>query len=249
MIKFFRKIRQNQISKGKVINYFLYAFGEIILVVIGILIALGFNNNNEAKKIRDYELKMLSEVRQELIQDTTYFTMLSSRAEISSNSLKKVIALSNRPTQNIDGMNQFARGFIIGLQYSYHKGAYESIKSVGLDRIANDSIRLLMTNVYDFILTRNEKLILQAQERATQAFEERAPKIFTFSFEKGRNDEYIPVVKFQDKNWKDNQDLAFLALTKLLWAENAVSRLQDVKQGCTLLINLINQELESSGRI
>ena len=50
MIKFFRKIRQNLLSEGKTGKYLKYAFGEIILVVIGILIALQINNLNESKK-------------------------------------------------------------------------------------------------------------------------------------------------------------------------------------------------------
>lgn len=47
MIKFFRKIRQNLLSEGKTGKYLKYASGEIVLVVIGILIALQINNWNE----------------------------------------------------------------------------------------------------------------------------------------------------------------------------------------------------------
>ena len=50
MIKFFRRIRQNLLSEGKTGKYLKYAIGEIILVVIGILIALSINNWNENKK-------------------------------------------------------------------------------------------------------------------------------------------------------------------------------------------------------
>ena len=50
MIKFFRKIRQNLLNKNKVGKYLLYAFGEIILVIIGILIALNLNQHSEQKK-------------------------------------------------------------------------------------------------------------------------------------------------------------------------------------------------------
>jgi hypothetical protein len=50
MLKFFRQIRQNLISQNKLSKYLFYAIGEIILVVIGILIALYINNNNEIKK-------------------------------------------------------------------------------------------------------------------------------------------------------------------------------------------------------
>ena len=51
MIKFFRKIRQRLLTENKFSKYLLYAIGEIILVVIGILIALQINNWNEGRKL------------------------------------------------------------------------------------------------------------------------------------------------------------------------------------------------------
>ena len=59
MIKFFRKIRQNLLSEGKIGKYFKYAIGEIILVVIGILIALQLNNYNETLNQNNLEQKAL----------------------------------------------------------------------------------------------------------------------------------------------------------------------------------------------
>lgn len=50
MFKFFRKVRQKLLIDNKVKKYFIYAFGEIILVVLGILIALYINNKNELNK-------------------------------------------------------------------------------------------------------------------------------------------------------------------------------------------------------
>ena len=70
MAKFFRRIRQNMISNNKVIKYLLYAIGEIILVVIGILIALSINNSSELRKTREAEKVYLKEIRSDLIQDT-----------------------------------------------------------------------------------------------------------------------------------------------------------------------------------
>ena len=57
MIKFFRKIRRNLLSDGKTGKYLKYAVGEIVLVVIGILIALSINNwnSNRADRIREME--------------------------------------------------------------------------------------------------------------------------------------------------------------------------------------------------
>lgn len=50
MIKFFRRIRQSLLIENKFSKYFLYAIGEILLVMIGILLALQVNNWNEGKK-------------------------------------------------------------------------------------------------------------------------------------------------------------------------------------------------------
>jgi hypothetical protein len=62
MINFFRKIRQKLLSKNQINKYLLYAFGEILLVVIGILIALQINNWSEENKMNDsisHHLKIL----------------------------------------------------------------------------------------------------------------------------------------------------------------------------------------------
>jgi hypothetical protein len=65
MIKFFRKIRQNMLTENKVSKYLLYAIGEIVLVVIGILIALQINNWNENSKERDIEQEYLVSLMEE----------------------------------------------------------------------------------------------------------------------------------------------------------------------------------------
>lgn len=49
MIKFFRKIRFNLLEENKIVKYLKYAFGEIVLVVVGILIAIQINNSNQKR--------------------------------------------------------------------------------------------------------------------------------------------------------------------------------------------------------
>ena len=65
MIKFFRKIRQNLLIKNKTEKYFKYAIGEIVLVMIGILLALQVNNWNENRKINNQELQLLESLQKE----------------------------------------------------------------------------------------------------------------------------------------------------------------------------------------
>lgn len=76
MIKFFRKIRQNMIKENRVSKYILYAIGEIILVVIGILIALQINNWNEEKKINKSISDHLTILKQNLNEDHAQLTQL-----------------------------------------------------------------------------------------------------------------------------------------------------------------------------
>ncbi len=66
MINFFRKIRQKMLTNNKVSKYLMYAIGEIVLVVIGILIALQINNWNENQKIRKQETIYIQNLKNDL---------------------------------------------------------------------------------------------------------------------------------------------------------------------------------------
>ena len=60
MIRFFQNIRKNLAAENKVAGYLRYAIGEIVLVVVGILIALSINNWNEQRKTEDRIVEILS---------------------------------------------------------------------------------------------------------------------------------------------------------------------------------------------
>ena len=69
MLRFFRQIRQRLLAENRFSKYLLYAVGEILLVVIGILIALQINNANEEGKDRMLEKELLTQMLEELRQD------------------------------------------------------------------------------------------------------------------------------------------------------------------------------------
>lgn len=73
MINFFRKIRKQMADDNKPLKYMRYAVGEIVLVVIGILIALQINNINEERKEEVLEIQFLKRIEKDLIADTIYF--------------------------------------------------------------------------------------------------------------------------------------------------------------------------------
>ncbi|MDP3313957.1 DUF6090 family protein [Lutibacter sp.] len=66
MIKLFRNIRKKLVAEGKTANYLKYAIGEIVLVVIGILIALQINNANEKRKATTQEITILKNIQEDI---------------------------------------------------------------------------------------------------------------------------------------------------------------------------------------
>ena len=68
MLRFFRQLRKDQLMSDKARKYILYAIGEILLVVIGILIALQVNNWNEERKLDAVSLSTIESLQQELIE-------------------------------------------------------------------------------------------------------------------------------------------------------------------------------------
>lgn len=74
MISLFRKIRQKLLQQNRITQYLTYAIGEILLVVIGILIALQINNANEAHKARQSERVVLNNLVQDLRADSLSFS-------------------------------------------------------------------------------------------------------------------------------------------------------------------------------
>ena len=70
MIGFFRRIRRQLADENKSAKYLRYAIGEIILVVIGILIALSINNwnqnQNEQNKIKEYAVSLIQDLQRDI---------------------------------------------------------------------------------------------------------------------------------------------------------------------------------------
>jgi len=70
MIPFFRKIRKNMADNNRPLKYMRYAIGEIVLVVIGILIALQINNWNENRKTKLRSQVYINEIVNDLMIET-----------------------------------------------------------------------------------------------------------------------------------------------------------------------------------
>ena len=94
MIKFFRKIRQKLLSENKFSKYLIYAIGEIILVVIGIMIALGINNWNENRKQNSIIRNFYYQLEGDLDDESNNLETVIIRIDESINSYEQYLELT-----------------------------------------------------------------------------------------------------------------------------------------------------------
>jgi len=169
MIKFFRNIRQTMIKENKVTKYLLYAIGEIVLVVIGILIALQVNEWNQNRNERERELGYLKEIKTNLASDSL--------------NLKVVIDFNNNKIKVYDSITSMFDIKYSKLEHSHfivanfpkiatfeliniNSMAFDNLKSAdNLGILSNNLLRQKLTTYYNHDLEGSqEKLVLQTRK-------------------------------------------------------------------------------------
>jgi hypothetical protein len=163
MIKFFRKIRQHLLSENNFSKYLLYAIGEIILVVIGILIALQINTWNEERKDRIKEQEVLLdlvenlEINKKILEDNIeQLKLFDKSSEIILNSIYNKL-----PYQ--DSLKfHFHLARIPKINIFLSNTGIESYKATGLNIVTNKELKKQILNLFGTIypntFARNEKI-------------------------------------------------------------------------------------------
>lgn len=145
MIIFFRKIRQRLLTRNRFSKYLIYAIGEIVLVVIGILIALQINDWNESRKNRykEDELKMalLSDFKETKIrlQET-----IKRQQQVIDYSRQLIISYDNKQLMKIkDSLPQFTGfGFASWWRAEPVTKTYQSMISTGnIDLLSDNNLK------------------------------------------------------------------------------------------------------------
>ena len=115
MIKFFRKIRQDLLRDNKIGDYLKYAVGEIVLVVIGILIALSINNWNESRK-NDLEQALLvkniiEDLRLDFIHINKSSEQVSNQMNLIDDLISKIFDEKKKINYDSIGLIRFSSDF------------------------------------------------------------------------------------------------------------------------------------------
>lgn len=148
MLRFFNSIRQQLLQQAKIRKYLLYAFGEILLVMIGILLALQVNNWNASRNQRKLEESLLKEMLGNLKQDLSdlEFNLKTCNRLLRSNSIV-LNQLDNQLSYQDSLANHYGNLWGSTL-FIKNTSAFENLESLGFNIITNDSLRMKITNLY-----------------------------------------------------------------------------------------------------
>jgi Family of unknown function (DUF6090) len=149
MIKFFRHIRKEQMEKNKTGKYFKYAIGEIILVVIGILIALSINNWNEERKSFQKGHEILADIRGNVESNTIQF---QNDIEIIREVINSIdIILKNIKVTKIynDSLDKHFRRVTYWETSRWKSSGYKAIISHGVEIIESKELREAIIDLYE----------------------------------------------------------------------------------------------------
>ncbi|PIV93528.1 MAG: hypothetical protein COW44_09030 [Flavobacteriaceae bacterium CG17_big_fil_post_rev_8_21_14_2_50_33_15] len=156
MIKYLRKIRHKLLDEGNLKRYLIYATGEILLVMIGILLALQINNWNEWRKDRVKEKVILNDLAKNIeFNIQTFEDDIKSLQHWNYSSSIVISALKNKHVYS-DSMRKHLHLARVTKQDLFLSSiGYQAYKDKGLDIITNKSLSKEIINLYEVTVPKN----------------------------------------------------------------------------------------------
>ncbi|MDY2588185.1 DUF6090 family protein [Winogradskyella aquimaris] len=230
MIKFFRNIRHRLLSEGKTGKYLKYAIGEIVLVVIGILIALQINNWNENRKQNMRSREYHQRIYEDLDRLTKQGDNLKSNADRVLTSITKAVALlESKKELTREDKKTMDYAMIWFSRTTYQLPAlstYEEMKSNGdLNLIYDVKLRNQITDFYNYL-----KQVEKVYDKISMAIEDDY-KVFSRYIRTYVNPEALSITHDYDFN-KMSEDEEFI---------NTFSRLATHWRGYAYFLKIVKQ--------
>ncbi len=250
MIKFFRKIRYDLMGQNKTGKYLKYAVGEIVLVVIGILLALQINNWNQErinqKRVTNYLINLVEDIKSDIVH-----------YKININGYKDDLNNNKRLFIN-DDYKLLAADSLLKLVNSYYhinrtsSQTYEKIKNAGLiESLGSETTNKAVNDYYNLEIIYYINLFKWDKEYSNKDSD------FWFyneTFESSSDRDYkTNALAFLDSPDKRKNDLINLIESiqgrnhlrgAIIRKEHTLKRVQELKSVAENLIKMINQELE-----
>lgn len=154
MIPFFRKIRYRLAKDNQFFKYSRYAIGEILLVVIGILIALQINQWNDNRIKRNLEVEFLMEIKDNLLKDKAQIDQVLKFNKKKEVTIQTIMYSFEKARTDAFDLNTFSQHMGVLGSYEHflpNRTAFDNLldtESVSL--ISNNDLRTLLSKYYKF---------------------------------------------------------------------------------------------------
>lgn len=158
MPRFFNRIRRQLAKDNKFFQYSRYAIGEILLIVLGILIALYLDGINNRKQAQETETELLNELKSNLVSNIRILERtLDTEAEYLAYNEMILDYLDNRKPYDTELDKAFGVYFWT-VSTNPVTGGYDFLKSKGIDLISDDSLRNRISFIFEneFSILKNE---------------------------------------------------------------------------------------------
>jgi len=247
MIKIFRKIRQKLLTENKFSKYLIYAIGEILLVVIGILIALQLNNLNEERKIEVTRQGYYHQLLESLNKDKIYIEKTISHFDSINNDIIAYYETFKVPNLSIEQVltNLIKSKFEKNITIRFNTNIIESLENTGDIKIIPPVIRNKLSALKRFqdrtifISDDNSDHHLDILQLITLEVGSR-----TMSSRLTNQPRLTELLKLESKSDK----LFIMMEAALTWKvsgeRTAISHLKKILSDENILINLITDELK-----
>jgi hypothetical protein len=150
MIKLFRKNRRKMLTKNKFANYFAYATGEIILVIVGILIALAINEHSNSKKKLELRNSYIIQLHDEADRNLKKLTLLDDEASQMLKELDTLFKTLLKKEYNNPKLSSKSFFLIISKKFYPVMITYENLKFSGDLKLFDDlKLRNAISETYE----------------------------------------------------------------------------------------------------
>ena len=149
MIRFFRHLRQHLLTEYRFSKYLLYAVGEIVLVVIGILIAIQIDGLNEARKLKRVEIDSLSEILTGLLDTLEEVQVALEQDRRYRECNYKILDYLDNHKPYDETLDNCFGVYYWSPTVQLTTSAYDQLKLRGLEIISNNSLRKDLTEMFD----------------------------------------------------------------------------------------------------
>ena len=241
MIKFFRSIRKNLLMENKTGKYFKYAIGEILLVIIGILIAVSINGWNEDRKLAIEEQSLLKDLKQEMELNLKSLETVITQHEESLEAAEEMVKLfEDRDAFNkmpVETFWELCGKMETNSTYDPQSGILNSLINSGrLSLFSNKELKYLLASF--------KELTVDAFEDTHAIQKERPPLMHKFLMD-GYEKKNSKIISYNFKKSYDNEEFrVYTWLYFITTRRGGLTEERNLKLELEKIINLINQEIK-----